>query len=119
MNVKRKGNEGERELVRVLQSFGLDAVRNDQMYCGGLENPDISCTIQGIPLHIECKRVERLNLTGAVAQAVRDANGKALPVVAHRSNRQPWLITIPLEQLAGILFGGGDKYELDSDHRTK
>lgn len=29
MNSKRKGNRAERELLHLLQSYGLDAYRND------------------------------------------------------------------------------------------
>ena len=40
MNSKRKGNGGERELLSILQAVGV-AVRNDQRYTGGVDNPDI------------------------------------------------------------------------------
>lgn len=94
MNSKRKGSEGERELLAILKEHGFpDAVRNDQMYVGGYRNPDISASFQGRQLHIEVKRVERLNITSAMAQAVSDAAGAAFPVVIHRTNRQPWLVT--------------------------
>lgn len=97
MNSKRKGSAGERELLAILKEHGFpDAVRNDQMYIGGLNNPDISASFHGIPLHIEVKRVERLNITNAVIQAVYDADGAAFPVVVHRTNRQPWLVTFRL-----------------------
>ena len=45
MNSKRKGNQAERELLRLLQSYGLDAHRNDQTYIGGIDNPDIQHVI--------------------------------------------------------------------------
>lgn len=103
MNSKRKGNSGELELLHILEKYEVEAIRNDQMYIGGVDNPDISCKVQGVPIHVECKRVERLNITEAMKQAVRDANGKALPVVAHRKNRQPWLITVPLNDMIKAL----------------
>lgn len=57
--------------------------------------PDIT----GLPgIHIECKRVERLNVPEAMKQAVRDADkfqdGK--PALFHRRNREPWLVTMRL-----------------------
>ena len=32
-------------------------------------------------------------------QAERDANGHAIPVVAHRRNRKPWLVVLRLEDV--------------------
>ena len=103
MNSKKKGSAGERELLHLLEAHGIPAHRNDQRFVGGLERPDIAAEVGGIPLHVEVKRQERLRLYEAVAQAVRDANGHALPVVAHRSNRQPWLVTVRLEDVLQLL----------------
>jgi len=93
MNPKRKGSQGERELAKVLQSHGFESKRNDQRYIGGIENPDISLT----GCHIECKRTEKLRLYDAMAQAIHDANGKALPVVMTRKNHSPWLVVMRLD----------------------
>ena len=106
MNYKRKGNGGERELAAILRDAGIEASRNDQMFIGGKGNPDVSAEIWGIPLHIEVKRVERLNVPEAVKQAVRDAENNALPVVAHRRNREQWLITMPLANVLDLIPGG-------------
>ena len=49
----------------------------------------------GLPgIHIECKRVEKLNLLDAVSQAVRDAAKGLLPAVFHRRDRCEWLVTM-------------------------
>ena len=93
MNSKKKGSAGERQLASILQSYGSAAHRNDQRYTGGLENPDVS--LPGI--HIECKRTEAFRLYDALAQATRDANGKALPVVMHRKNNAPWVAIMVLK----------------------
>lgn len=103
MNAKKKGSAGERELLHLLEAHGIPAHRNDQRFVGGTDRPDVSATVSGIPLHVEVKRTERLRLSEAVAQAVRDANGHALPVVVHRSNRQPWLATVRLEDVLQLL----------------
>ena len=97
MNSQRKGACGERELLSILQAYGIPAERNIQRYIGGRNNPDISAEYLGRRLHIEVKRRERINLRSAVEQAVADADGKAFPVVIHRSSRQPWLVTFRLE----------------------
>lgn len=104
MNSKRKGSGGERELLKILQENGFpDAVRNDQMYVGGFHNPDISASFSGLPIHVEVKRVEKLNLIEAIGQAVADADQKAFPVVVHRKNRGPWLVSFRLIDLLGVL----------------
>ena len=70
MNVKRKGTAGENELAELLRQSGIRAYRNDQIYTGGRENPDVQAEISGLPLHIEVKRVERLNVPEAMSQAI-------------------------------------------------
>ena len=103
MNSKRKGNAGERELLHLLEGYGLDVHRNDQTFIGGVDNPDIACRVEGVPVHIECKRTEKLSLYEAMEQAERDANGHALPVVVHRRNRKPWLVVLKLEDVMKIV----------------
>lgn len=59
------------------------------------EVPDLS----GLPgVHVEVKRVERLNISQAMAQAVRDAERfkDGSPAVFHRRNREGWLVTMQL-----------------------
>lgn len=102
MNSKRKGTKGERELSDYLTAAGYPAHRNDQRYIGGHDNPDIEAA--GLEhLHIECKRVEHLNITEAMHQSEHDAAGR-VPVVIHRRNREPWLITM---RLSDYLTGAG------------
>lgn len=107
MNVKRKGTGGENELAAILRDAGIRAYRNDQIYRGGKDNPDVWAEIGGQQLHIEVKRVEKLNVPEAVKQAITDAAKGSLPVVAHRRNREQWLITIPLAALLDVLKEGG------------
>ena len=91
---QRKGADGERELVNILNGYGFLTVRGGSQTFGTV--PDIT----GLPgIHIEVKRVERLNITEAMQQAVRDAERfrDGLPAVFHRRNRQPWLVTMRLQ----------------------
>lgn len=69
MNSRTKGAAGERELARKLQEYGYTC-RRGQQYCGASGDADV-IGLTGI--HIECKRVERLNLYDAVDQAKRDS----------------------------------------------
>ena len=92
-NGRTKGKRAELELARVLRDYGFDA-RRGQQYCGANGDADVV----GLPgVHIECKRVERLNLEDAVAQAQRDARTGEMPAVMHRRNRGQWLVTMTLE----------------------
>lgn len=102
MNSKAKGNAGERELCAILSHTGA-AVRNDQRYTGGRDNPDISLEAGGRRFHVECKRAERFNAYAAMEQAVSDANGHAVPVVMHRRSRKPWLVVLKLEDFLRLL----------------
>lgn len=111
MNVKRKGTGGENELAEILRQAGIRAYRNDQIYKGGKGNPDVFAEIGEQKLHIEVKRVERLNVPEAANQAVNDAAEGYLPIVAHRRNREKWLITIPLMPLIETLRTGGIIHE--------
>ena len=108
MNAKRKGSGGERELAEILRRSGIRAYRNDQIYRSGHNNPDVMAEVNNIPLHIEVKRVEKLNVSEAVNQAVRDAAKGALPVVAHRRNREQWLITMPLLNVLEVIKEMGE-----------
>lgn len=90
VNSKRKGSTGERELANLLKSHGYDCRRSEQ-YCGKAGDADVI----GLPkIHIECKRVQKLNIDNAIEQAISDANNGELPTVFHRKDRKPWLVTM-------------------------
>ena len=96
INSKQKGARGERELSRKLQEFGYTTRRSVQ-YNGKAEEGQAD--IVGLPhIHAEVKRVERLNIYDAIAQAKRDSWNKVeRPAVFHRKNNCEWLVTMPLE----------------------
>lgn len=90
-NSRNKGKRGELELAKVLRLYGYDTRRGQQFH-GGPDSPDVL----GLPgIHIECKRVQKLNLYDAMAQSKADA-GEDVPVVMHRRNRCKWLVTMEL-----------------------
>ena len=94
MNSRNKGKVGEREFAALLREQGFDA-RRGQQFSGGAESPDVVSEALAW-LHFEIKRVEKLNLMDACAQAEGDSQGKPW-VVAHRRNHAPWLITMRAE----------------------
>ena len=90
---KEKGKRGERELARKFQEYGYPG-RRGQQYCGA----DGDADVVGLPdIHVECKRVERLDLLAAMDQAVRDARCGEIPAVFHRKDRSRWLVTMSLD----------------------
>ena len=93
MNSRAKGATGERELARKLREYGYDA-RRGQQYSGINGDADV-LGLQGI--HIECKRVEKLNIDDALSQSIRDAKENETPVVMHRKNHTEWKVTMRLE----------------------
>ena len=95
---REKGKRGERELANRLSQLGIESHRGQQ-YRGSPESPDVVTDIEG--LHIECKRVERFNLYEALIQAKNDA-GNGVPVVAHRKNREPWVVVVELDNLLAL-----------------
>ena len=102
-NSKAKGSAGERELARKLREYGYEC-RRGQQYSGANGDADVV----GLPrIHIECKRVERLNLYDAMAQAKHDARTGELPAVFHRRNNCKWLVTMELDDWMS-LYNGSD-----------
>ena len=91
---QRKGRNGEIELVRILNGFGVPADVGQALSYGTV--PDI-VNVTGI--HVEVKRRERLNLSEAMKQAVRDAQRfrDGAPTVFHRRNREGWMVTMLLD----------------------
>lgn len=104
---RRKGKVGEREIVNALKAAGFEAAHRSAQYCGNTgDAPDV----EGLPgIHIEVKRVERLNLKKAYEQAVNDSkeNGNNdIPAVFHRGSYQPWMVTFSLEDFLKLYKKG-------------
>lgn len=100
---QRKGRDGERELRDVLQDYGY------QVECGEPVSFGTVPDLVGLPgIHIECKRVEKLNVPEAMRQAIRDSERfrDGMPVLFHRRNRQPWLVTMRLDDWMKVYRGG-------------
>lgn len=101
VNSRNKGKVGELELSHKLQEFGY-STRRGQQFSGANGDADVV----GLPhIHIECKRVENLNLEKAYSQAASDAREDEIPTVFHRKNRKPWMVTLSLEDFIKIYKG--------------
>lgn len=91
INSNRKGKVGELELVNLFKSYGFENAMRSQQYCGANHDADI---VGMEDLHIEVKRVERLNIENAIEQTKRDKKENELGIVAHRKNNKEWLVTM-------------------------
>lgn len=98
INSREKGASGERELANILKGYGY-AARRGQQYSGANGDADVV----GLPgVHIECKRVEKLNLEKAMEQSAENVRHGEMPVVMHRKDRKPWLVTLKLKDFMKI-----------------
>ena len=101
---RRKGQVGEREIVNALKAAGFEAAHRSAQYCGNTgDAPDV----EGLPgIHIEVKRVERLNLRKAYEQAVNDSKKSGdIPAVFHRQSHQPWMVSLSLNDFLKLYKG--------------
>jgi len=97
---RQKGKRGERECAAELaELLGVSARRGVQ-YQGGPDSPDV--VLEGVPIHVECKRVERLDLYAAITQANADASSDAVPIVWHRRNNQPSVVIVETSRLLDL-----------------
>ena len=93
MNSRDKGKRGELEAAHLLKKYGYDA-RRGQQFSGANGDADVV----GLPgIHIEVKRVEKLNIDNALDQAIRDKRAAEIPIVLHRKNRSVWKVTMRFE----------------------
>lgn len=99
INSRQKGARAERELANLLDKKYGYPCRRGQQYSGANGDADVV----GLPgIHIECKRVEKLNIENAMEQAIRDARDGEYPAVFHRKNNKPWLVTMRLDDWISI-----------------
>lgn len=93
MNSREKGKRGELQAAKVLKEYGYET-RRGQQFSGANGDADVV----GLPgIHLEIKRVEKLNISKAMQQSIQDAKDGEMPVVMHRRNREIWLVTMPLK----------------------
>ena len=79
-------------MANLISDRGYKCIRGQQR--SGLEQADVI----GLEyIHIECKRVENLNLDKAMEQSIRDRKAGEMATVFHRKNNQKWKVTIGFE----------------------
>jgi hypothetical protein len=101
---RRKGNRGEVDFAHWLEeNLKIKARRGFGQSAGGAARPDVESSIA---VHWEIKCVEKLNIDNAMSQAITDSRFGNIPVVAHKKNRKPWMITLlakDLEEFCAII----------------
>lgn len=94
INSKEKGKRGERYVVNKFKDRGYQCNRTAQ-FKGNTGRAD---DIEGIDfIHAEVKFVERLNISDAMEQAVRDnsmSERQAFPTVFHKKNNEKLMVTM-------------------------
>ena len=88
INSKRKGKRGELEFSNLCKEHGFNT-RRSQQYSGINGDADV-VGLEGI-------HIERLNISNAMKQAIRDSKEGEIPIVAHRKNRENWKVTMKLD----------------------
>lgn len=97
-----KGKRFERQIANKLKEYGFEAHRGQQ-FCGRNGDADVV----GLPnVHIECKAVESLNLYGAMEQSISDARENEVPIVIHKKNNKPILVTMLFDDYMAMYIGG-------------
>lgn len=94
INSRQKGARFERTLAHIFKDYGFEDARRGAQFCGKNGDADVV----GLPfIHVEAKNVQKLNLRDAMAQSESDAREDEMPVVMHKKDRKPVLVTMNLD----------------------
>ena len=94
---REKGKRGEREAAAELAAVLGCSARRGVQYQGGTDSPDV--VLEGVAIHVEAKRTEKLLLWPAVEQAREDAPSTSVPIVWHRPNRRGSVVIVETARL--------------------
>lgn len=117
INSRAKGKRGELIVAHMFQKWGYPAERGQQ-HDGMSGHADVV----GVPyLWIEVKWREGLDIPEAMKQADRDSDAYmdrthegVIPVVIRKENRRPWMVTMHLDDLAGMYTGCPAPFQTDA-----
>lgn len=98
-NSRDKGARYERHIAHRIRECGYDAERGCQ-HSGGKDSPDVKHNMEGI--HIECKKVEKLNIWKALEQSAKDAGEGETPIVVFSRNRAKDYVALPFEDFMNM-----------------
>lgn len=92
-----KGLLGELQVRHVFEEAGfpvrgLEGLGDQLVVCG-----------DAVTLHVEVKRAEHLRMSEWSKQAESEAPPGVVPLVVYRRNREPWRVSILLDDLIALL----------------
>ena len=114
---RAKGVRGELAFCKALfELYGINS-RRSQQFCGS--TGDAADIISELVAWCEIKHVERLNLAEAFDQARKDSTKSGrTPVVAHKKNRGPWMITMALSDVGKFISDNQHLFKRDKHENT-
>lgn len=106
INSRAKGKAGENELCHILRPLYPDICRNLDQF-GPLKMDHLNTP----GVHLQSKRVERINIWDALDQTITESAPTDLPVLAFRRNwnrsslpsRSSWFGALELDELVALL----------------
>jgi len=107
-----KGLRGEQEVAAIFRAAGfevrgLESSGDHLCIMAPRTPPDTrgypSAHLDGLTIHSEVKRQERLQLWQWLAQLEAEAPPGTLPLLSFRRNRSPWYACLRLEALVQVL----------------
>ncbi len=98
---RNKGHTFERKVAILFRRFFPQAKRGVQTRGGTAEAPDVD----GTPWYIECKRMKRCNILGALRQAEEGSGANDLrpPLAVCRNDRDKAVVALYLEDFLKIV----------------
>lgn len=106
INSRNKGVRGEKLWAEVCQQHGFTDAHRTGQFRG---NTGQCADVEGLPyIHQEVKFTENLRLREAMRQAIRDSKAEGrgnIPIVAHKKNGRPWLVTLSSDGFFEIYKG--------------
>jgi hypothetical protein len=108
---RQKGLRGEHEVAAIFRAHGFEVRglegEGDHLCILGPRVPAsptaMGAHLNGLTIHSEVKRQERLQLWQWLAQLEAEAPPGTLPLLSFRRNRSPWYACVPLEALVKVL----------------
>jgi hypothetical protein len=109
---RAKGLRGEHEVAAIFRAHGfevrgLEGVGDHLCIMAPRVPPAFTglptAHLDGLTIHSEVKRQERLQLWVWLAQLEAEAPAGTLPLLSFRRNRSPWYAAVQLERLVELL----------------
>ena len=98
---RRKGRESERSFEKLAERRGIPAVRS----LGGREQALGDVLLPGFA--VEVRRREKLSLTKWSREHEEKVPDHLTPVVAYRTNNEPWRVSMPAEDFLDLIQAAG------------